>query len=82
MPPLRGRKEDNSLLISFFVQKLAKQMQKQVESVPTTVMEGLTGGEWPGNTRELENFVERAVIQWATSSLFVLITPEVVGSSV
>jgi len=48
--------------ISYFVQKFAKQMQKQIESVPSAVMKGLTAWEWPGNIRELENFIERAVI--------------------
>ena len=62
IPPLRERKEDIPLLVSFFVQKFAKQMQKEIESVPSAVMKGLTAWEWPGNIRELENFIERAVI--------------------
>jgi formate hydrogenlyase transcriptional activator len=44
------------------VQKLSKQMQKNIESIPPAVMRGLTAWDWPGNIRELENFVERAVI--------------------
>jgi formate hydrogenlyase transcriptional activator len=62
IPPLRERKQDISLLVSYFVQKFAKQMQKKIESIPATVMKALTAWEWPGNVRELENFVERAVI--------------------
>jgi formate hydrogenlyase transcriptional activator len=62
MPSLRERKEDIPLLVSYFVQKFAKQMQKQIESVPSAVMKGLTAWEWPGNIREMENFIERAVI--------------------
>jgi formate hydrogenlyase transcriptional activator len=62
IPPLRERKEDIPLLVSYFVQKFAKQMQKQIESVPSAVMKGLMAWEWPGNIRELENFIERAVI--------------------
>jgi formate hydrogenlyase transcriptional activator len=62
IPPLRERKEDIPLLVSFFVQKFSKQMQKKVDSIPTQVMQGLTRWDWPGNIRELENFVERAVI--------------------
>jgi formate hydrogenlyase transcriptional activator len=62
IPPLRERKEDIPLLVSYFVQKFAKQMQKKIESVSPAVMKGLTAWEWPGNIRELENFVERAVI--------------------
>src|SRR5947199_2053640 len=62
IPSLRERKEDIPLLVSYFVQKFAKQMQKQIESVHSAVMKGLTAWEWPGNIRELENFIERAVI--------------------
>jgi len=69
IPPLRERKEDIPLLVSYFVQKFSKQMQKKIEAVPTAVMKGLTAGEWPGNIRELENFIERAVILTRGSSL-------------
>ncbi|HTB95111.1 MAG TPA: sigma 54-interacting transcriptional regulator [Candidatus Sulfotelmatobacter sp.] len=69
IPPLRDRKEDIALLVSYFVQKFSKQMQKKVESVPTAVMKGLTAWEWPGNIRELENFIERAVILTRGSAL-------------
>src|SRR5882724_2537153 len=62
IPPLRDRREDIPLLVSYFVQKLAKQMQKKIETIPSSVMKRLTEWEWPGNIRELENFIERAVI--------------------
>ena len=62
IPPLRERREDIPLLVSYFVQKYAKQMQKCIESVPAAVMKGLTNLQWPGNIRELENFMERAVL--------------------
>jgi formate hydrogenlyase transcriptional activator len=62
IPPLRERREDIPLLVSYFVQKYAKQMQKCIETVPAAVMKGLTNLEWPGNIRELENFMERAVL--------------------
>ena len=62
IPPLRERREDIPLLTKYFVQKLAKQMQKKIESVPVSVMKGLIAWDWPGNIRELENFIERAVI--------------------
>src|ERR1700684_4440602 len=62
IPPLRERKEDISLLVSYFVQKFAKQMQKKIETIPAAAMRALTAWEWPGNVRELGNFVERAVI--------------------
>jgi formate hydrogenlyase transcriptional activator len=69
IPALRERKEDIPLLVSYFVQKFSKQMQKKIEAVPTAVMKGLTAWEWPGNIRELENFIERAVILTRGSSL-------------
>src|SRR6202007_516034 len=62
IPPLRERKEDIPQLVSYFVQKFAKQMQKKIEAISPAVMKGLTAGDWPGNIRELENFIERAVI--------------------
>jgi formate hydrogenlyase transcriptional activator len=62
IPPLRERKEDIPQLVSYFVQKVAKQMQKKIDSISPVVMKGLTAWDWPGNIRELENFIERAVI--------------------
>jgi transcriptional regulator with GAF, ATPase, and Fis domain len=62
IPPLRDRREDIPLLVSYFVQKFAKQMQKRIDAIPVAVMKGLTAWDWPGNIRELENFIERAVI--------------------
>jgi formate hydrogenlyase transcriptional activator len=69
IPPLRERKEDIALLVSYFVQKFSKQMQKEIEAVPTVVMRGLMAWDWPGNIRELENFIERAVIVTRGKSL-------------
>jgi formate hydrogenlyase transcriptional activator len=69
IPPLRDRKEDLPLLVSYFVQKFSKQMQKNIEAVPTAVMNELIAWEWPGNIRELENFIERAVILTRGDSL-------------
>jgi len=69
VPPLRDRREDIPLLVSYFVQKFSKQMQKKVEAVSTVVMKGLTAWDWPGNIRELENFIERAVIVTRGNSL-------------
>jgi formate hydrogenlyase transcriptional activator len=69
IPPLRDRREDIPLLVGYFVQKCAKQMQKRIEAVPVSVMKGLMAWDWPGNIRELENFVERAVILTRGKSL-------------
>jgi formate hydrogenlyase transcriptional activator len=69
IPPLRERKEDLPQLVSYFVQKFAKQMQKKIEAISPAVMKGLTAWDWPGNIRELENFIERAVIVTRGKSL-------------
>jgi chemotaxis protein methyltransferase CheR len=62
VPPLRERMEDISLLVDFFVDKIAKRLGKSIESIPTSVMNTLQDYQWPGNVRELENVLERAVI--------------------
>lgn len=69
IPPLRDRQEDIPLLVNHFVQKFAKEMQKRIEAVPAAAMKGLTTWDWPGNIRELENFIERAVILTRGKSL-------------
>src|SRR6266850_3182006 len=74
IPPLRERREDIPQLVSYFVQKFAKQMQKQIDAIPSAVMKGLTAWEWPGNIRELENFIERAVILTRGKALEVPLT--------
>jgi chemotaxis protein methyltransferase CheR len=61
-PPLRERQEDISLLVDYFVDKISKRLGKSIESIPTTVMNALQNYHWPGNIRELENVLERAVI--------------------
>ncbi|MBI2996835.1 MAG: sigma 54-interacting transcriptional regulator [Deltaproteobacteria bacterium] len=62
MPPLRERSTDIRLLVRYFVQKYARLMKKEIRTVPAEVISALTRYHWPGNIRELENFVERAVI--------------------
>jgi PAS domain S-box-containing protein len=62
MPALRERRGDIPLLVRYFVSKHARRMDKQIESIPADVMKALTRWDWPGNIRELENFIERAVI--------------------
>ena len=62
IPPLRERKDDIPLLVSYFVERFAKQMQKKIDSIPAAVMKSLTAWGWPGNIRELENLIERSVI--------------------
>ena len=62
IPPLRERREDIPLLVHHFVSQLAARMRKRIKSIPKAAMEALTAAPWPGNIRELENFIERAVI--------------------
>jgi formate hydrogenlyase transcriptional activator len=62
IPPLRERREDIPLLVSFFVSKFSARMRKQIKSIPRQSMEILTNCPWKGNVRELANFIERAVI--------------------
>lgn len=62
IPPLRERPEDIPLLVRYFTQKYGRRMEKQIESIPSGIMKKLSGWRWPGNIRELENFIERSVI--------------------
>ena len=62
LPSLRERRGDIPLLVRYFVGKHARRMNKPIESVPSDVMKALAKWDWPGNIRELENFIERAVI--------------------
>ena len=62
IPPLRDRREDVRPLIEHFVRKFSARMKKSITSIPAKTMETLVRWEWPGNIRELENFVERSVI--------------------
>lgn len=61
-PPLRERKEDIPFLVKHFCQKYEPKVGKKVTSIPSKVMDALTAYNWPGNIRELENIIERAMI--------------------
>ncbi len=62
VPPLRDRREDIPLLVRYFVQQFARRMNRRITSIPAEAMQVMTRYHWPGNIRELQNFVERAVI--------------------
>jgi len=62
VPPLRERREDIPLLTRYFVQKHAERMGRNIDTLPTSVMDALTNYDWPGNIRELQNVLERSVI--------------------
>ena len=62
LPPLRERRDDIPLLVRYFVDRHARKLYKKIETIPEETMRALTRWDWPGNIRELENFIERAVI--------------------
>jgi formate hydrogenlyase transcriptional activator len=62
IPPLRDRAEDIPVLIRYFVARYAERMQKRIDRIPPAVMNILVSHYWPGNIRELQNFIERSVI--------------------
>jgi formate hydrogenlyase transcriptional activator len=68
-PPLRDRGDDIPRLAQFFTQKFARRMNKRIASIPSATMGALAAYHWPGNIRELENFIERAVILSRGSTL-------------
>lgn len=62
IPPLRERRDDIPLLVQYFMEKYARRMAKQVDTVPAATMQKLVDWPWPGNVRELQNMIERGVI--------------------
>jgi formate hydrogenlyase transcriptional activator len=68
-PPLRERREDIGVLVRHFTDKFARKMNKRIETIPIETMSTLTRYRWPGNIRELENVIERAVILSRGSTL-------------
>src|SRR5271166_1781968 len=80
VPPLRERREDIALLTRYFVQKHARRMGRNIESIPTYALEALTNYDWPGNIRELQNVIERSVVLSNGPELDVAL-PEIIGRS-
>lgn len=62
LPPLRARREDIPALVEHFVEIYARRMNKHIDQIPPDTMDELTSYQWPGNIRELQNFIERSVI--------------------
>jgi formate hydrogenlyase transcriptional activator len=75
IPPLRERPDDIALLVRHFVARFARQMKKTIDRIRPEDMETLTNWHWPGNIRELENFIERAVILTSGPVLDVAASP-------
>jgi PAS domain S-box-containing protein len=69
VPPLRKRKEDLPALVDAFVRRFAREQRKVIDRVPQPVLDELSAYNWPGNIRELENIIERAVIDSGDGTL-------------
>jgi formate hydrogenlyase transcriptional activator len=69
VPPLREREGDIPLLVGHFAQQFSRRMNKLIETIPSTTMDALCRYHWPGNIRELQNVIERAVILSTDSTL-------------
>jgi len=80
VPPLRERREDIPLLVRYFVQKHARRMGRNIESIATHALDALMNYDWPGNIRELQNIIERSVVLSTGPELHVAV-PEVDGKS-
>lgn len=76
MPPLRERREDITLLASYFVQKYADKCNRKVRGISNEARSRLTSYDWPGNVRELENAIERAVVLGTTEVILPEDLPE------
>ena len=87
VPPLRDRREDIPLLVWACINRRQAQIERQIERVPARAMAALMAYAWPGNIRELENVIERALILSTGSTLHVegmlgaLASPRAAGSS-
>jgi formate hydrogenlyase transcriptional activator len=80
VPPLRERREDIPLLVRHFTQKYARQMGKQIDTIPESTLQKLQRWSWPGNVRELENLIERSVILTSNSVLAVALPEKMTGA--
>jgi formate hydrogenlyase transcriptional activator len=69
LPPLRERREDIPALVEHYVEIYARRMGRQIEHIPPETMSALTSYQWPGNIRELQNFIERSVILTSGNAL-------------
>lgn len=81
LPPLRKRKKDIPILVKLFVEKFSKKLGKVIDNIPKSILDDMQDYPWPGNIRELENIIERAVILTKGASLQVDKTLLTVNSS-
>jgi Nif-specific regulatory protein len=76
MPPLRERQEDIPLLAAFFTARYSEQCKRRVMGISDEARACLLGYDWPGNIRELENAIERAVVLGSTDTILPEDLPE------
>jgi len=72
LPPLRDRRGDIPILVKHFVDKISKRLGKEIDIIPANVMTTLQNYPWPGNIRELENVLERAIINTSGRKLYLM----------
>jgi chemotaxis protein methyltransferase CheR len=72
IPPLRDRRNDIPMLVDFYIKKISKRLGKSIVTVPINVMNELLHYQWPGNIRELENVIERGIINSAGPKLHLM----------
>lgn len=76
LPPLRNRRSDIPLLVQHFVARFSERMKKRIDSIPEHAIEDLIGYHWPGNIRELQNIIERSVVETPDGALRLCPLPE------
>ncbi|MCY3005660.1 MAG: sigma-54 dependent transcriptional regulator [Planctomycetota bacterium] len=81
LPPLRKRREDIPLLVSFFLKHYNEQNERYVVHIQREAMAAMQDYHWPGNVRELQNYVERAVVMSDTDELTIELLPGVITGS-
>ena len=81
VPPLRERKDDIKLLVYHFLDKFDKAYNKNITKIDTAVLRAFEEYEWPGNIRELENYMERAIVLNKTTELTVADFPESIAQN-
>jgi DNA-binding NtrC family response regulator len=81
VPPLRERKDDIKLLVEYFLEKYQEVHQKKIERIENDAISALDEYDWPGNIRELENYVERAIVLNKTGIITKSDLPQVIAKS-
>jgi transcriptional regulator with PAS, ATPase and Fis domain len=81
VPPLRDRKDDIELLVFHFFEKFDEVYKKNIKTIEPNVLRAFEDYDWPGNIRELENYMERAIVLNKTGKLTLIDFPESIARS-